>query len=80
MLVTLEQSKIFEVKAADNTVFRMKQKSEWNGMIELESDAGDKLIVMPIEPASTLMLNQLFGKPNAFQVVKASPNLLEALG
>jgi len=76
MLVTLEQVKTFEVKFANNTVLHMKQKSEWNGLIELESDKGDKLIVMPTESSSNHILNQFFGVSNTFKVIKASPNLL----
>lgn len=79
MQVTLEQKKIFEVKSESGTIFKMSQVDEWNGMLKLETVDGDTLIVMGTESVLGQTLNQLFDKPNAFQVVQGSPFLLKAL-
>jgi hypothetical protein len=84
MQVKLKPVRAFDVIGSEGTIRLMVQKGPaWNGLVELITEDGKKLIVLPNPVGSfSAMLAEIFGEEHAIdaQLVSGSPSLLLELG
>ena len=84
MQVTLKPVRAFDVVGSEGAIRRMVQNGPaWNGLIELATEDGKKLILLPNPGTSfSAMFAEIFGGERAIDalLVSGSPSLLLELG
>ena len=90
MKAILKTEEVFTVKVGENQVEHMRVASKWNGLLELRTENGEKLIVFAPEPtpfagAFADVFGDVFGKapskePSDTFIIMGSPDLIARLG